>query len=79
MFEAIKKVAEYCNTAWRGKFSAREIDEFTTQLIECISVSSESYIDEVVLDLLCGLSEDAINGSEDAQNYYDAIMNYIIA
>lgn len=79
MYEAIKKIAEYCNSAWKGNFSPTELKEYTEEYVYSIKMSNRDHIDEVILSLLCGLAEDSMNGNEEAEQYYEAIMDYIMA
>lgn len=79
MYEAIKKVVEYCNKAWKVCLSQREIEASVDQFIYELSVSNKNYIEHHLLTLLCGLAEDSMNGSTEAKTYYEAIMDYIMA
>ena len=79
MYEAIKKVVEYGNKAWRGFFNESTIDEFTTELCYSITQSNRHHIDDLILHFLSNLAEDCMNGSEEAEHYYEAIMDYIMA
>ena len=63
-----KKVANYGNENWRGKFTPREVAELAKEYaIEWESTLEERKVTPIIASLLELLDEDAYNGSNDKE------------
>ena len=77
-----RKVANYGNENWRGKFTPREIAELAKEYaIEWEATVAEGKVTATIADLLELLDEDAYNGTNDreADDLLSEIYGEIIA
>jgi hypothetical protein len=79
MEKALRKVIEYCDKAWKSRLTEDEIDHAVEEFLYELGRSNRDHIEHNLLTMLCGLAEDSLNGNEEAEQYYEAIMDYIMA
>ena len=56
-----------------------EIEDMVDEFIYCLGLCNRNHIDGFILTFLSNLAEDCMNGNEEAEQYYEAIMDYIMA
>lgn len=67
-------LAEYCNKAWRGKYSPREVATNAFLIWQGVDEKLCTGCDTVEIgEILDALKEDIDNGSDEAQAFYDGL------
>ena len=78
-YEFWYNVATYCNEAWRGKFTEREVAKYAYDYkVEWDATVSQGKITHVIDTLLTQLIEDVVEGSEEAKGFAGKICGEIL-